>query len=309
MRIVICAVFLIVGLTACERTTPVPAPSATGTLVATGTAPPYALTTDRPVTAATTTPSATPARVLAPKESCEAWSTLVDPSVPRLTLMPPAPRGGERVRITGSGLVPGDYRAYVGVPQTEAISRNEDVVATVGAEGTVDVSLAMPEQAEDRCLLVALHQSGKLPPFSTSNPWALAGTFFSTGNALKPAACEELPSETWLPLDGLRATLSPPPYRVGQPITVSGAGLETFRTAPSNVQASFHVAFSDRTSRDDPGGSIAAGTGTRAADGTFTYTFTPREDPRFRGLCVVVVVYVVPSDGLGPVALARFTYP
>jgi hypothetical protein len=114
--------------------------------------------------------SATPGRVLTPKESCEAWVGLFDRDVPRLTMTPPAPRGGERVRLTGSGLVPGAYTASVGVPQTEATLTSVRTVATVDVDGTLDVNFVMPSQVDGHCLLVALHRQGTPPRFSTSNP-------------------------------------------------------------------------------------------------------------------------------------------
>jgi len=245
----------------------------------------------------TSTPSAT-ARALTNADLC-----LANAAHCKLTLTPSAPQGGESVRVSGGGLVPGSYFALLGIPQTDALTYSARPVAVVGSDGLLDIQLTLPTAiVANRRHQLVLYQAPSGNRLGARINSVSAAPFIMSGNVLTPAACERLPEDIWLSWGGSTATISPPPYRPNSPITVTGTGL----TDASEIRARFQV-----THNPTPEGVVTTlgGSGTHDAAGNFSYTFIPRPDPALTGLCVTVVVSGLPLTGDGPYAIARFTYP
>ena len=104
----------------------------------------------------------------------------------------------------------------------------------------------------------------------------------------------------------MRASVTAPPYRVGEPITIAGTGLVP-KDASRELGAALEVAH-------DPSGTSATrtvehGAQTLDALGNFTYRITPHGNAALSGRCVEVSVYALPWSPGSPNAVARFTYP
>lgn len=219
-----------------------------------------------------------------------------------VTVFPSAPRGGETVRITGAGLTPGSYVASMGIPLSDGVVLSGLSLGTVGAAGVLDATFTMPSVGSGYCLVLAISPVGV--GAGTAGKLAHAHTFIAGGNVVTPGACESLPDAP-LPAAGRRARLSPPPYRVGDPITVTGEGL---RVDVGSVEASLRVYYAPSTDTRLTG--IEADSVRLDGTGSYTVTFTPRSDPRLSGICVEIVIGATADRGVGaPYGLARFTYP
>jgi len=255
---------------------------------------------------ATSTPTASPART--PEQACADLadrSRREQPMEQWLTLAAMAVSGEPQVRITHSGLQPGDYFAAVGVPGTDNWGVTLSPVGSAGADGKIDVPLTLPPI--NRCLVVTVGQrrpDGEWTTHARSLPFFPTGT---PGSARTPRACDELPREIWGSFGSRLASISAAPYRVGAPITVSAelqpypqaTGLEVAlslvngRLPPSNINDYVDTLVSEWN-----------------ASGQVRYSFAPRANPALSGLCVSVVLTLQPAAGVAhPVAIARFTYP
>jgi len=277
---------------------PTPTREVSEAIAATATVP----TTPGPPESHSSAPIPTP-RVLTQQEELCRRPVPVGETGAVVTLSPPAPRGGETVTVTGEHLVPGEYRASLGIPGTDAIVFRDLSIGSVGRDGLLSARFVMPSIGPGFCLRFSISQPRT--DFSRPDPTgAAAPAFLSTGNAVSPGPCETLP-DTPLPAGGHWARISPPPYRVGSPITVSGEGLGA---AVSGLRASLHVYFS--TTHDNHAINIDAGSSAWDAEGRYSFAFTPLDAPHLSGLCVEVVAASTSSGNMtDPYGIARFTYP
>lgn len=256
----------------------------------------------------TTTPSATPDRVQTPtrQQICDdANGPAVGGYVATLTLDPVAPRGGERVHLTGRGLTPGDYTASVYVPFAEGGFVNEAPVLAVSADGVLDAFLNWPASQAGHCSQMAIYQVDRGGHNDPNPTRAKTRAFLAAGNLVTPGRCETLPPPIWMTRGGTRGTISPPPYRVGESITISG---RLGRGWGDSLTANSFLLFAPAP---DPSflGPLQAAHQTWGADGNFTYTFVPAADPKISGRCVEVAVFGAPTSGDAAYVLARFNYP
>ncbi len=222
-----------------------------------------------------------------------------------LSMSPPAPRGGETVTVIGSGLAPGDYGASMGIPNSDGVLFAGVPLGHVGINGALRGTFVMPSVAPGTCLRLIAYPDPSAP-MHPAETIAAATPFLSRQNAVVPGRCEDLPDAP-LRTGGHRAEISPPPYRVGEPITVTASGLgKAMLQFASGVGIHFSVYFAERSQAP----LIDTDATAWDRDGNFSATFTPRGDPRFSGLCIEVAVMrnVVAGPG-STFGVARFTYP
>ena len=182
-------------------------------------------------------------------------------------------------RSTGTGLIPGEYLAQVAPPGSDAVTVTFDPIASVGPRGVLDVTLVLPESREGTCWRLSIYQrNGRGGPNATL---AQAPAFVSPGNvALGPARCEDLPKDIWARGDRVRASVTAPPYRVGEPITIAGTGLVP-KDASRELGAALEVAH-------DPSGTSATRTvehGAQTLDALGNFTFDQHwSEPTLEGI-------------------------
>lgn len=226
-----------------------------------------------------------------------------------LTLAAVTSSGDRKVRITHSDLEPGDYFAVAGVLGTGNWGVTLSPVASVGADGKLDLTLTLPPI--NRCLAIDVGQrepNGGLSDAPAKSARSLP--FFppgAPGSAPLPRACDELPRDIWGSFAARLASISEGPYRVGAPITVS-ADLPPYPTAKS-LDVTFSL-VNGRTTSSDIKDHIDTLVSEWNANGRLRYSFTPRANPDLSGLCVQVALTFLPVlGGEQPFAIARFTYP
>ena len=92
-----------------------------------------------------------------PRAECDLQnSTLQDSGLPVLLMEPLSPRPGETVTVTGERLPPGPRRLTLMTP----LQRDHQVDVTVGLDGRLRATFAMPPVVAGRCAMLLLDGSG-----------------------------------------------------------------------------------------------------------------------------------------------------
>lgn len=117
-----------------------------------------------------------PGLVADPAELCANFAkTLQISDAIGLTLNPPTPQPGDQVVVTGTGFPVGDFRIWMGTPQSDGDGVIRRISATVRADGTLRMEFVMPSYippGEKRCLVVNV---GNTQFHRYSNPFLVTG--------------------------------------------------------------------------------------------------------------------------------------
>lgn len=267
-------------------------PEAVATNTAISSLPVPVVATGSVTASATATANPTRSASLTPSEKCrQVTDDLLLGSPFQVELSPPAPRGGERVTVTGRGLPPGTYSWRFGLPNTDAVffGRERFVVAQDGQlSGSVNIP-ARPDDGETcYVLFVGEHPAAYFAP-----------PFVAKGNAVLPGRCESIPESVRDDLIPLK--MSPTNPSAGEIVTVQG-DLPPQRPEWFQPGSFIYVDFGTTGQWVE----IALAKDSISQTGQLRFTFVPPSRPDWTGLCVQMNVRDGPTGNVGYV---RFYYP